>query len=502
MAVVLVALTALCAKTCRCQQVTVEAQPIVRTSDLVRAVYATAPAGDSEHLYVSEQNAMRIQKVDLKSGALSVFLDLPDIEGTQTGLQTFAFHPDYATSGRVYLNLYDPSDRHVKVLEFTRSASDPNVLDPDSGRTVYSLFNEFGSHNGGWLGFGPDDYLYILTGDGGFLGRPDDGIAAQDLTDHKGKLLRIDVDGDDFPEDAARNYAIPPDNPFLGEDGADGEDEIFAYGFRHAFRAGFDRLTGDLYIGDVGRTAREEIDFIPAGSAGGQNFGWRAKEGTLDSLYPDPIPPDAIDPIYEYPRASGAAVIGGYVYRGDDFPAMQGTYFFADFIRDEAYSLRFDGAKVSDVADRTQEFAGSGGINFEGFGLTAITEGGDGELYFLYSSRGPGPAYSEINPVEIYRIAATGLVGDYNGNGFVEQADLDLVLLNWGADASVPPSGWVHDLPTETVSQRELDRVLLNWGAVNPGAVGVAAVPEPCSHLLAFGAAMLAAMRSLSRRPL
>jgi glucose/arabinose dehydrogenase len=352
------------------------------------------------------------------------------------------------------------------VLEFTRSAEDPNVLDPDSGRTVLSLFNEFGSHNGGWLGFSPaDNYLYVLTGDGGNLGRPTDGLPAQDLDSWQGKLLRVDIDGDDFPADDERNYAIPADNPFVGEVG---EDEIFAYGLRHPFRGAFDRETGDLYISDVGRALREEIDFLPAGSGGGQNFGWRAKEGTLDGPFGDPIPPDVIDPIHEYPRGGGAAIIGGYVYRGSDFPALDGTYFFTDFVQKDFISFRFDGQQISQFNDRTQELAHPAGAGYGG--LVSFAEGGDGEVYFIDSFRG-----------DVFRIVASGLVGDYNGNGLVEQGDLDLVLLHWGLSAAERPPTWVLDLPFGTIDQDELDGVLLNWGASLAAAT---AVPEPGTAFL------------------
>lgn len=452
----------------------VSAEPVV-TEGLGLPVFATAPPGDVDHLYLSEQNRVRITRLDLATGEISTVLDLPNAAGGQTGLQTFAFHPDYETNGRVFLNMFDPDDRHVKVLEFTRSEDDPTVLDPDSGRQVFSLLNDTGSHNGGWLGFSPvDDYLYILTGDGGNVGGPIRGLPAQDLGSLQGKLLRIDVDGDDFPEDDLRNYSIPEDNPFVGQDG---EDEIFAYGLRHPFRAGFDRLTGDLYIGDVGANLLEEINFLPAGSGGGQNFGWRAKEGSLEGPFGDPIPPDVVDPIHEYPRGAGAAVIGGYVYRGSQYPALQGTYFFADFVQDSFFSFRFDGQEVTDLTDRTAELHASSPNGYGG--IVSYAESADGELYFVDWQRG-----------DIYRMAA-GLVGDYNGNGAVEQSDLDLVLLNWGNDATEPPPNWVNDLPSGAVDQEELDRVLLQWGASLERTP--VSVPEPsawtvCVIALAGGA--------------
>jgi hypothetical protein len=199
------------------------------------------------------------------------------------------------------------------------------------------------NHNGGFIGFSPNNgLLYILTGDGGggndldFDGDSDGHTPgtgnAQDITGNLlGKILRVDVNGDDFMGDDTKNYAVPPSNPFVGQTG---DDEIFAYGMRNPFRANFDRANGDLWIGDVGQSAREEIDRLPGTSAGGENFGWRLREGFI----PNPSnvggakPPGNVDPVYDYPRTGtfgGTVVTGGLIYRGPD-PTLQGKYFFAD----------------------------------------------------------------------------------------------------------------------------------------------------------------------------
>jgi glucose/arabinose dehydrogenase len=191
-----------------------------------------------------------------------------------------------------------------------------------------------------------DSQLYITTGDGGASNDTGPGHTlgsgnAQDTTNNLlGKVLRIDVDGDDFVTDENRNYAIPDSNPFVG---VRGDDEIWSYGLRNPFRASFDRATGDFYIADVGQNAREEINFQAAASAGGQNYGWRIREGSI----PTPgvggdAPPGAIDPIYDYLHGSGSfegnSVTGGYLYRGP-VTELQGLYVFADFISDHIWAF-------------------------------------------------------------------------------------------------------------------------------------------------------------------
>ena len=209
------------------------------------------------------------------------------------------------------------------------------------------------NHNGGWLGFGPDGFLYVASGDGGSgndsgTGHTADIGNAQDITNNLlGKILRVDVNGDDFSTDLDRNYAIPATNPFVG---VVGDDEIWAYGLRNPWRPSFDRVTGDLYIADVGQNSREEINFQPASSAGGENYGWRLREGTVATPTGGvgaPAPEGSIDPIYEYLRGSGStegrSVTGGYVYRGP-IPELQGVYFFGDFVNQRIWSFNFDGS--------------------------------------------------------------------------------------------------------------------------------------------------------------
>ena len=302
---------------------------------------ATHAPGLPNVLFVAERAGI-VHAVDLVTGETlePVFLDIDERVfdggvGDECGLLGLAFHPQFASNGRFFVH-YSDAACDTQISEFTASL-DPLVADPDSERPILSVDQPQLNHNGGWIGFSPDDgMLYVALGDGG--GGHDDDAGhtpgtgnAQDVTDNLlGKILRIDVDGDDFPADQERNYAIPPDNPFVGETG---DDEIWAYGLRNPFRAGFDRLTGDLWIGDVGQQTREEIDFQPADAPGGANYGWRLREGSIATPtggVGGAPPPGNVDPVFDYERSMGSTVIGGTVYRGP-ITRLRGRYVFGDF---------------------------------------------------------------------------------------------------------------------------------------------------------------------------
>ncbi|MGQ0673575.1 MAG: PQQ-dependent sugar dehydrogenase [Hyphomicrobium sp.] len=297
-------------------------------SDLGGPIVSAASApGDPGFLYVVQKDTGEITRVNTTTGATSTFLDLPEssfTSGGEQGVLGVAFHPDYATNGRFFVFLNN-TNADVEIREYQRSAEDPLVADLSTESVVLTIPHPtFTNHNGGSIVFGPDGYLYLSVGDGGGANDPNNN--AQNTEVLLGKILRIDVDGDDFPDDAGRNYAIPADNPFVGTAGA---DEIWAYGLRNPWRMTFDSATGDMWIGDVGQRAREEIDFIPAGSAGGLNFGWRLLEGTRENF---PGPTDGFTPpVFEYTRDEGRSVSGGYVYRGPQ-SGLQGEYIFADFL--------------------------------------------------------------------------------------------------------------------------------------------------------------------------
>jgi len=236
---------------------------------LDRPVFATSAPGDSDRLFVVEQHSAEIKIVDLSTNTVSgTFLNLPGgvSTGNEQGLLGLAFHPNYDTNGLFYVNFTD-NNGVTQVQEFTRQTAD--IADASSARNILSITQPFSNHNAGWIGFGQDNLLYVATGDGG--GAFDPQGNSQDITNNLlGKILRIDIDADDFGTDPSRNYAIPDSNPFVGQTG---DDEIFAYGLRNPYRNSFDRQTGDLYIADVGQGQREEIDVLLSGTSG-QNYGW------------------------------------------------------------------------------------------------------------------------------------------------------------------------------------------------------------------------------------
>jgi glucose/arabinose dehydrogenase len=277
-------------------------------------------AGD-ERLFIVLQ---RGQIVILRDGAIEAqpFLDIRSsvLCCGERGLLGLAFPPDHAETGYFFVH-YTDLGGDTMISRFRVMPGDPDRADPASEITVLTATQPFGNHNGGQIEFGPDGMLWIALGDGGSGGDPLDN--AQSLATLLGKILRIDVD--DLP------YTIPPDNPFVGEEGA--RAEIWSYGWRNPWRFSFDRATGDLYVGDVGQHLFEEISLERAGAAGGGNYGWRLMEG-LHCFNPPTGCNDGslILPIIEYGRAGGnCSVTGGYVYRGSRIPVLEGKYLFSDF---------------------------------------------------------------------------------------------------------------------------------------------------------------------------
>ncbi len=331
-------------------------------------VFATAP-GDAGQAWVATRSGLVYRfRNEAQVSTANVVLDLRnriDDSAGEQGLLGLAFDPDYATNGRLYTN---------RTIDGSQSASggDATLISrfapadgaPFGDETELLEFAQpFDNHNGGWLGFGDDGLLYIASGDGGSGGDPDNN--AQNLNSLLGKMLRIRPDG-----------SIPSGNPFAGDPGRRGE--IWAYGLRNPFRSSFDRSTGELWIGDVGQNQIEEIDL---GEAGG-NYGWRKYEGTQVYNATDPVPDDAIAPVYEYDHSGDrCSITGGYVYRGAAIPALVGRYVFADFCSREVWALRRDGGNVSVTA------LGSVPGNPSSFGEDAAGElyitAFDGKIYKL-----------------------------------------------------------------------------------------------------------------------
>ncbi|GAB4411226.1 MAG: PQQ-dependent sugar dehydrogenase [Anaerolineae bacterium] len=295
-------------------------------------------AGDgSGRLFVLEQGGLiRL----IKDGAVQPepFLDVSALvspaarsnDYTERGLLGLAFHPDYAENGLFYINYTDTSGNTV-IARYMVSADNPDRADPDSASPLLYVPQPYSNHNGGHMEFGPDGYLYISLGDGGSGGDPQGN--GQNLGALLGKILRIDVNVDE-------GYAIPPDNPFVGR--ADARPEIWAWGLRNVWRFSFDRETGDLYLADVGQNRWEEINFQPASSSGGENYGWNAYEGT--HVYSgQPPASDVVMPVLEYEHRNGwCSVTGGYVYRGERIPALQGYYLYGDWCTGTVWAARPD----------------------------------------------------------------------------------------------------------------------------------------------------------------
>jgi cysteine-rich repeat protein len=313
-------------------------------------VHISAPPLDPRRVFIVEQRGhIRLVKDDVLLDA-----DFLDIEARvrccgERGLLGLAFHPDYESNGRFFVD-YVNKDANTVIARYQVSA-DPDRADPDSEQVVLTIRQlRFENHKGGQVAFGPDGYLYVGMGDGGGGGDPAD--SGQDDGSLLGKLLRIDVDVDTPPY-----YAIPPTNP-VAEFGMP-LGLVWAKGLRNPWRFSFDRATGDLYIGDVGQNRLEEIDVQPANSGGGENYGWDIFEAEA-CFEPDPAPTcparDAfVFPVLSYGRDDGCSVTGGFVYRGCALPDLRGEYFYSDYCTSFLRTFRFDGSAAIQRRDRTAE---------------------------------------------------------------------------------------------------------------------------------------------------
>lgn len=377
---------------------------------LNRPVWVGAAPGDLDRLFIVEQH----DQVDagwvrvFKNGALlpTPFLTVsPVAVDTSTGVLCLAFAPDYTTSGTFYL-LHTDDVGTLFVARYQVSAN-PDVADPASRDVILTIPQPHHFHQGGWMAFGPDGYLYLSSGDGGPGEDPD--RRGQDTQSLLGKMLRLDPAGDDYPGDDDRDYAIPRSNPFVSDAPL---DEIWAYGVREPWRCSFDRLSGDLYIADVGQENFEEINVQPASSPGGENYGWRCREGLHDFMVdPECAGASFVEPLYEEPIAGlpQCAIIGGYVFRGRGAPALAGRYFFADHCSNRVRSLRFDGAGLVDLQDHALVVDDPGGVTVGP--LTSFGEGLCGELYV-----------TDLDG-QLFRVLAATPITDCNANGFEDACE-------------------------------------------------------------------------------
>jgi uncharacterized protein (TIGR03437 family) len=299
-------------------------------SGLSSPVYVTSARDGSNRLFIVEQpGRIKILPPGATATLPTPFLDITAkvAFGGERGLLGLAFHPQYKTNRRFFVNYTRQSDGATVVSEFKVSTSDPNVAETEE-RVIITIGQPFSNHNGGWIDFGPDGYLYIAMGDGGSANDP--GNRAQNKEDLLGKMLRIDVN-----TTGTAPYVSPPTNPFFGS--TPGRDEIYATGLRNPWRCAFDRVTGQLYAGDVGQNFIEEISIITLGG----NYGWRIFEGTrCTNLGPDPcVASNYSPPLIEYDHMTNrrCSVTGGYVYRGTRNSLPVGSYVFGDYCSGEIF---------------------------------------------------------------------------------------------------------------------------------------------------------------------
>lgn len=437
-------------------------------SGLFRPLEAVHAGDGSGRLFIAEQGG-QIRIWDDGQLLPRPFLDLTSLVSCcgERGLLALAFHPEYRTNGYFYVGLTDDVGDTV-IARYSVSAGDPNVANPSSALTILEVAQPASNHNNDHLAFGPDGYLYIAMGDGG----SGSSARGQDLTSLLGKILRIDPNGDDFPTEPNRNYAIPPDNPFVGDPSA--RDEIWAYGLRNPWRHSFDRELGDLWIGDVGARSVEEIDLQPASSAGGENYGWALMEGT--TCFNPPV--DCNDgsltlPVLEYSHSFGCAVTGGYRYRGDREPGLRGVYIYGDFCFGTIWGTvpRCDGEWESQVLLDSGLSISSFGEDQGGEVYVTDLDNNNGRVFRLTRAGTGGPA-----------LASSAATLDFGSPapGAVTTMPLTLTNTNGGPEAVI-----IDELELSDTVRFSLD---LGAGADPCGPIPICLTPgASCTAEVAFG---------------
>lgn len=415
-----------------------EAQVVnVRTKRIVAGLtfplYVTTAPGQPNRLYIVLKGGS-IRIFDLSTNTLlpTPFLTVAVTGGTtandERGLLGLAFDPGYAKNGQFYI-YYTGLNTNV-LARYTRSAANPDVANT-TGVTMMSWADPFTNHNGGWIAFGPEGNLYMGVGDGGSANDPN--ANGQNLASPMGKMHRIKptVGG------TAPYYTVPADNPFVG--GVTTDDTLWAYGLRNPWRSSFDRANGDLWIGDVGQNAIEEINFQKGGIAGGRNYGWRCMEGlSCTGLTGCTCNSAALtNPIRTYSHVAGTtggfSITGGYVYRGCLNTGLQGTYFYADYVNNNVWSLRYDSATntQSEFTLRNTQMTPS----LDGFTLNQIVSFGEdtnGEMYVVdHGSTTDGAIFKIVPPTGDAACAPPCAPEDLDCNGTIDGADLATLLNNW-----------------------------------------------------------------------
>ena len=358
-----------------------------------KPVFITSYPNNAKLLYIVEQAGL-IKIINDGKKLSRPFFDInkrvvnPNRPGDERGLLGFAFHPNHTNNGKFYINYMD-NDGNTIVSEF--STNSELRANHKSERIILKLKQPYGNHNGGDIQFGPDGYLYISIGDGGKAGDPLN--AGQDLSSLFGKIIRIDIE--------QKPYGIPKSNPFFGQKGK--REEIWAWGLRNVWRFSFDKQTGDKYLADVGQNKWEEVNFEPASSKGGLNYGWRIMEANHCYDPKENCPTEGlIKPIIEYPNdanhpafafriieelsfsetdVEGCSVTGGYVYRGQKIKSMQGQYIFGDYCSGNIWTLKVVNGKAINFKNRTEEI-NIGGGEFTTY-ISSFGQDSDGEIYII-----------------------------------------------------------------------------------------------------------------------
>jgi len=355
----------------------IEVEPAFGNLKIRLPVVLTHANDDTGRLWIASQlGVVHVLENQDEVKETKVFLDIEDKvvydpKENEKGFLGLTFHPHFKKNGELFVYYTAQENPHTSVLSrFRISADDPDQVDRASEEELLRIHQPYWNHNGGTIEFGPDGYLYIALGDGGWFGDPHEN--SQNLETLLGKILRIDVDQQDGP----LPYAIPKDNPFVGKGSGNIREEIWAYGLRNVWRFSFDRKTGQCWAADVGQNTWEEINLIQRGG----NYGWNLREGRhrfpIGEADGGSGPrPDLIEPIWEYHHDVGKSITGGLVYRGKRIPQLDGIYLYADYITGKIWGLDYDFQQKKVIANHA--------IRGNTMPVTSFGEDAQGEVYFL-----------------------------------------------------------------------------------------------------------------------
>lgn len=426
-------------------------------SGLQRPLFVCAPPGDTDRIFILEQWTAQIKIKHLAANSINAvpFIDLNSVtigSGNERGLLGMAWDPAWPDSQYFYVHYNNNSGNSV-IARYRVRSDNPELADSTSGTIILTIIQpggaSFQNHKGGMIAFGPNDsLLYIGMGDGGSGNDPDN--RAQSDTTRLGKMLRIDV--------RTLPYTIPPANPWASDPNLV-RREFWAKGVRNPWRWSFDPLNGDLYIADVGQGAWEEIDYEPAASTGGINWGWRCMEGNnhctgLSGCTCPDVAGLLTEPVEDYPHTGGrCSVTGGYVYRGCKIPELYGRYLYADYCSDQIWSLRIENGIALDSLQLTSDLTPDSALTIAD--ISAFGVDGSGELYICDHAGG-----------EVFKIIPDTLI-DCNGNGCADALD---ILRGTSADSNgntIPDECECFALPVHGITVSPLDSglVALRWTA-------------------------------------